>query len=103
MGRGFYQPPSGSQIDQFAGATGPLGTLQDPIVIPATTTVDFTGSNYGYGAFSVSDVTNVEVTASNGALMEGSDFNAKEIYEIGLKRIKIGGSGRAIAYKLRGM
>ena len=67
------------------------------------TTVDFTGSNYGYGAFSLSDVTNVHITASNGALLEGSDFTAKTIYEIGLKRIEIGSSGKAIAYKLKGM
>mgnify|MGYP003133754596 CR=1 FL=1 len=98
----YYQPPSGSQINQFE-KFGQPGRFTDPIVIAASSVVDFTGSNYGYGAFSLSDVTNVHITASNGALLEGSDFTAKEIYEIGLKRIEIGTSGRAIAYKLRGM
>ena len=98
----YYLPPSGSQINQFE-KVGQPGRLIDPIVVNASSEVDFTGSNYGYGAFSLSNVSNVEITASNGALLEGSDFNAKTVYEIGIKRIKIGSSGKAIAYKLRGM
>ena len=98
----YYLPPSGSQINQFE-KVGQPGRLIDPIVIPENTVVDFTGSNYGYGAFSLTNASAVEVTSSNGAGLLGSDFETKTIYEIGLKRIKIGGSGRAIAYKLRGM
>ena len=98
----YYLPPSGSQINQFE-KVGQPGRLIDPIVVNASSEVDFTGSNYGSGAFSLSDVSNVEITASNGALLEGSDFTAKTVYEIGIKRIKIGSSGKAIAYKLRGM
>ena len=98
----YYLPPSGSQIDQFEKIGHP-GRLIDPIVVNSSSEVDFTGSNYGYGAFSLTNTTNVEITASNGALLEGDDFTEKTVYEIGIKRIKIGSSGKAIAYKLRGM
>ena len=94
----YYLPPTGSQIQQFE-TLGTIGKYYDPIYVDSSTTVDFTGSNYGYGAFVMQDATNVEITASNGLGMPGAAFNAKEIHEIGLSRIKIGSTGKVYAFK----
>ena len=78
---------------------GHPGRFIHPMVIPASTIVNLTGSNYGFGAIQVVNATNVEITASNGAGLEGSDFETKSIHEIGLKRIKIVNTGKVIVYK----
>jgi len=90
-----WRTSSNAQFERL----GTPGKYIDPIYVSSSTIVDFTGSNYGYGAFILQDATNVEITASNGQGIPGAAFNAKEVYEIGLRRIKIGTTGKAYAFK----
>ena len=47
----------------------------------------------------IANATNVQLTASNDAHLLASDFNAKEIYDISIKRVAIGGTGKVYLFK----
>jgi len=89
---------SASMFSQFERLGYP-GKFVNPLLINSSTTVDLTGSNYGYGAFMIANATNVQLTASNGTPFVNSEFNLKEIYEIGLQRVKIGATGKVYVFK----
>jgi hypothetical protein len=98
MARGqVYLQPTGSRFDQHN--TYVPGRYFDTKVVGASTIVNFTGSNFGYAAFLIENATGVEITASNGVGMASAAFNTKEIYDIGLRRIKTGASGKVYAFR----
>ena len=78
---------------------GKPGKFIDPLLINSSTTVNLTGSNYGYGAFQIIDATNVELTASNGTGLVTAGFPVNTIHEVGLSRVKIGATGKVYVYK----
>ena len=93
-----YTSPTGSALNQTA-EYGEPGRYINAIKIGPSATVDFTGSNYGYGAFLIQDATNVEITASNGANLAAAAFNTKSIYDIGIRRIAVGATGVVYAFR----
>jgi len=78
---------------------GNPGKYADTLVVNSSTTVDLTSSNAIYGAFMIANATNVQLTASNDAHLLASDFNTKEIYDISIKRVAIGGTGKVYLFK----
>ena len=78
---------------------GNPGKYADTLVVNSSTTVDLTSSNAIYGAFMIANATNVQLTASNDAHLLASDFNAKEIYDISIKRVAIGSTGKVYLFK----
>ena len=78
---------------------GNPGKYADTLIVNPSTTVDLTSSNAVYGAFMIANATNVQLTASNDAHLLASDFNAKEIYEISIKRVAIGSTGKVYLFK----
>ena len=47
----------------------------------------------------IANATNVQLTASNDAHLLASDFNTKEIYDISIKRVEIGSTGKVYLFK----
>lgn len=78
---------------------GNPGKYADTLVVNSSTTVDLTSSNAIYGAFMIANATNVQLTASNDAHLLASDFTAKEIYDISIKRVAIGGTGKVYLFR----
>ena len=78
---------------------GHPGKYTDTLVVNSSTTVDLTSSNAIYGAFMIANATNVQLTASNDAHLLASDFNTKEIYDISIKRVEIGSTGKVYLFK----
>ena len=64
----------------------------------ANHTLDLTGSNYGYGAVSVTTAGDLEIKLSGGGVIPASSLNVKEIYDISVLQIT-GSSGQAFVFK----
>ena len=78
---------------------GKPGKYTDTLVVGSSTTVDLTGSNAIYGAFMIANATNVAMTTPNGATLTAADFNTKEIYDISIKKVVIGSTGKVYLFK----
>ena len=64
----------------------------------ANHTLDLTGSNYGYGAVSITTAGDLELKLSGGGTIPASNLNTKEIYDLSVLQIS-GSSGQAFVYK----
>lgn len=89
-----YNP---ANVDEFKRLGHP-GRYVEPIRI-ANDSVELTGSLYGYGAILVQNASGLEVTASNGTVIDAAVFTANTIYDIGLKRVVTGASGIVYVFK----
>lgn len=91
---GNWRTSSNAQFD----IVGQPGKYIDPIIV-SNTTATF-GPTDGIGAFMIVNTNNVEITASNDLSLAPGDFNLKEIYDIGLKQVKVTGStGKVYVFK----
>ena len=61
--------------------------------------IDVTGE--GYGAILIGNITNLYITSSTGVVYKTSQFNTGVIHDIGLKGIKVGGTGNCTIFKRR--
>ena len=82
---------------QFADRTiehhdNPVGDYNRITKVASSTTFYATGSNAGAG-FICEVVTNVVIHAANGGVIPGTSLSADTLYEIGTKKVVIGGSG----------
>lgn len=95
MSQGPYIiPDSYSQFERH----GHPGKYVHPVRV-SNTSIEFTGSLYGYGAFLVQNATGLEVTASNGVGMAGAAFTTGIVHEIGVRRIKTGAGGVVYVFR----
>jgi carbamoylphosphate synthase small subunit len=95
---GVYHEPSGSQIDPFTkfghpGRYTAVKTVQN-------TTVDFTSSNYGYGAVIVGESSAAgTITLSDGGDINIAHLTVGTIYELSPR--KVVESGNKAVYILK--
>ena len=89
-----WRTASSAQFDII----GQPGKYIDPIIV-SNTTVTF-GPTDGAGAFMIANANSVEITASNGLGLTTADFTTSEIYDIGVKQVKVGNAtGRVYVFK----
>ena len=75
-----------------AGRIHATGKYNRITKVPSSTTFHATGSNAG-AAFICEVVTNVVIHAANGGVIPGTSLSADTLYEIGTKKVVIGGTG----------
>tara|TARA_B100000902_G_C26464804_1_gene507230 strand:+ start:94 stop:372 length:279 start_codon:yes stop_codon:yes gene_type:complete len=71
-----------------------VGDYNRATYVNSSTTFHATGSNAGAG-FIIENATNVSISLPNGGTIAGDALNVKELYPIGVKKIVIGGTGKA--------
>ena len=80
---GPYNPPATGQ-NQF-NRLGFPGRYHSALTVASGVTVNFTGSNYGYGAILIGTGSNygrTQIHVAGGGVIAGSDLSIGTIYEI---------------------
>lgn len=71
---------------------GHPGKWYKSIPYGASSTLNFTGSNFGVGAIIMTNTSNTLIHLSDGGNISGSALNANEIHELSIKKIETGAS-----------
>jgi hypothetical protein len=65
--------------------------------------VDFTGSNYGYGAVMVVAANGATASLSNGGVLNLGDLNVKNVYDFSISKITGGSASSVYLFKRQGV
>jgi len=65
--------------------------------------VDFTGSNYGYGAIMVVAAGGATASLSNGGTLNLGDLTAKSVYDFSISKISGGTAASVYLFKRQGV
>ncbi len=77
------------------------GRYHSALKVAAGATVDFTGSNYGYGAVLIgagANVANTKIHVAGGATIDGNDLVVGTIYEIAPSKV-VANTGDVFTFK----
>ena len=99
----YYLPPSGSQINNIEKLGHP-GKYFEVLETngAANHTLDLTGSNYGYGAVSITTAGDLEIKLTGGGVIPATSLTTNVIHELSVLQIS-GSSGKAFAFKRQGL